>query len=93
MTTPSKPRELFAVFYKPNGIEHLVRVERGPTLLQLDGKIDYEIQFIEKSAFDKAVAALKRINELDSDPYNHHKDAKKCAICMARETLREIGVE
>lgn len=39
---------------------------------------------------DKAVEGLRKIVALDKDPYNHHKDAAKCAICFGRKTLASI---
>lgn len=51
----------------------------------------YRIHVIDIQSYNKAVAALKEIRYLDIDPYNHHEDASKCAICKARETLKELG--
>lgn len=38
----------------------------------------------------KAMDKIDAIIDLDSDPANHHKDAARCAICLAREARSEI---
>lgn len=53
-----------------------------------------ETHVIEKSAFDIAVAALKKIHEEDKNPYNHNINGpEKCAICIAKEALKDVGVD
>ena len=41
------------------------------------------------SDFDRAEAALKTIHEFDKFPETHHKDASKCAVCVARAYFEE----
>lgn len=51
------------------------------------------IEVVEKSALDIAVAALKKIHEEDKNPYNHNINGpEKCAICIAKEALKTLGV-
>ena len=92
MTKPNKPRELTAKPYKEN--------ETDVTWIATTSKEDVQfndtlgIKFIEKSAYDRAVEALKRIKRSFEVDYYDHKavladmeDEHK----IAEQTLRDLG--
>lgn len=51
----------------------------------------YEDEFWLADTVISLAKALEKIRALDSDPYNHNKDASKCAICFARDALAEAA--
>lgn len=43
-----------------------------------------------KASMEILARAAAEIEELDSDPFNHHKDASKCAICKMKEAIAQV---
>ena len=79
MSTPSKPREFWLVKAEPESICHYVLY-----LPPLPPKHEV-VHVIEKSAFDKAVHALKHYAIANGGTHPSGN--------VARNTLRELGVE
>jgi len=61
---PSAPRELYATYYKSRLGESLVRTNTEPTLIKMNPDTDFEIKFVEASAY---LAALEKCKALEGE--------------------------
>jgi len=61
---PSAPRELYATYYKSSLGESLVRTNTEPTLIKMNPDTDFEIKFVEASAY---LAALEKCKAMEGE--------------------------
>lgn len=88
MSQQSKPREFLGTTDDHGHFIPLSQVESW-----MKDAWPNAVHVVEKSALDIAVAALKKIHEEDKNPYNHNINGpEKCAICIAKEALKTLGV-